>query len=285
MVIFLLFVLGLILGSFVNALVWRLHEQSKGQKRKRSPRAKSRDFPAAAVDLSILHGRSMCPHCHHTLAARDLVPVFSWLALRGRCRYCRAPISPQYPLVELLTGALFALTYLCWPETLAGSQWLLLGFTLAYIVLFMALAVYDIRWFLLPDRLVSILTALAVVQVVVMSLLASDPWAALWPPVVGAAIIFGLFWGLYQASGGAWIGGGDVKLAVALGLIAGSPLSALLVIFFASLLGTLGSLPAVFRGGKGLKQHIPFGPYLLTACLLVVLFGERITSWYQGIFL
>ncbi len=264
-------VCGLVLGSFVNALVWRLHEQA--EPRKKTARVTKND-------LSILKGRSMCPDCHHTLAARDLVPVFSWLLLRGRCRFCRKPISAQYPLIELLTALLLIGGYIAWPFGFGAQGIVQFVFFGIFTVFFVALAVYDVRWFLLPNRLVFPLIGIAAGRVLVLSIWQGDAMAA-WSPIAGAAIVYGLFWGLYQVSKGEWIGGGDVKLVIALGLIAGSPVRALLVIFFASLLGTIVSIPLLFRGKSGLAQHIPFGPYLLAACLIVVLYADRLIVWYQ----
>ncbi len=278
MIIVLLAALGLIFGSFVNALVWRLHEQDElaGKKgEKNAERLKS---------LSIMQGRSMCPHCEHELAAEDLVPVLSWLWLRGKCRYCAKPISWQYPAVELLTGAFFVASYLAWPLGLYNSGLFQFVLWLLFLVGFMALAVYDLRWFLLPDRIVLPLTALAFIDVLVTAVWLKN-LTLLWQPVAAAVIIFGLFWLLFQVSKGAWIGGGDVKLAVALGLLAGTPLRAFLVIFFASLSGTVVSLPMIARGKEGMKLHIPFGPYLLFATVMVVLYGTPIVSWYQNLFL
>src|SRR4051812_9838145 len=103
--ILMLGVLGLILGSFTNALVWRLHEQQKETKKQKAKNKK---------ELSILHGRSMCTHCHHKLAWQDLVPLFSWLWLRGRCRYCHQKIDDN-PLVEALLGLVFIISYIYWP--------------------------------------------------------------------------------------------------------------------------------------------------------------------------
>ena len=271
-----LLLLGVILGSFVNALVWRLHEQ-EALKGKKTKAAKKR-----LQDLSISKGRSMCPHCGHTLAAKDLVPVLSWLWLKGKCHYCQAPIGVQYPAVELLTGVLFAVSYLAWPYGLHGVGLFQLIVWLVLLVLFVALAVYDLRWFLLPDKLVVLVTILAVVQTVVVALWLKSLTAA-WQPVLGGAIIFGLFWSLYQLSKGAWIGGGDVKLAAALGLLAGTPLKAFLVIFFASLIGTIASIPVLARGKKALGTHIPFGPCLLLALVIVVLYGEQIANWYRNL--
>ncbi|HEX7368051.1 MAG TPA: prepilin peptidase, partial [Candidatus Saccharimonadales bacterium] len=147
MIIVVLTVLGLIFGSFVNALVWRLHEQEGKSKKSRQ-------------QYSILNGHSMCPNCHHELAAKDLVPVLSWLWLRGKCRYCRKPISWQYPAVELMTGLLFVGSYLWWPLSLQGVGLFQFVVWLGFIVGFMALAVYDLRWFTLPNRIVYPLIAL-----------------------------------------------------------------------------------------------------------------------------
>lgn len=267
-------IFGLVLGSFVNALVWRLHEQDK-------PRKKASGAPD---ELSILKGRSMCPHCRHTLAASDLVPVLSWLWLRGRCRYCHKPISGRYPAIELTTALLFITGYIAWPFGFSAQGITQLAFFGIFTVFFIALALYDLRWFLLPNRLVLPLIWLTSAQILIMAIWQRDI-GALWGPIAGAAIIYGLFWGLYQVSNGEWIGGGDVKLAIALGLISGSPVHALLVIFFASLLGTIISIPLLFQGKSGLAQHIPFGPYLLSACFVVVLFADRIIAWYQHILL
>jgi leader peptidase (prepilin peptidase)/N-methyltransferase len=281
MIIVAIGLLGLMLGSFVNAFVWRLHEQEavrakgKGQSRAAKLRLQA---------LSITKGRSMCPDCHHELAARDLVPVLSWLWLRGKCRYCRKPISWQYPLVELLTAALFILSYLSWPLGFHGVGLFQFTVWLFFLTAFMALAVYDLRWFLLPDRVVLPLVAVSVAETIAVAVWRHS-FSALWQPILGTAIIFGLFWGLFQFSKGAWIGGGDVKLALVLGLVAASPLRALLVIFFASLLGTMVSIPLLAKGKEGLKVHIPFGPYLLAATVIVQLYGSHIVSWYQRLLL
>lgn len=275
MVTALLVVFGLIFGSFVNALVWRLHEQAKLAGKKSKAAVKRR------AALSMTKGRSMCPECGHELAAKDLVPVLSWLWLRGKCRYCGARI-PDSPLVELLTGLLFAVSYVSWPHTFHGVGLFEFIVWLAFLVGFVALAVYDLRWFLLPDKIVFPLTGLAIVQVVTVAAWTHSV-STLWLPLAGGALIFGLFWILYQVSRGSWIGGGDVKLAFTLGLLAGTPFRALTVIFFASLVGTLFSVPELVKGREGLTHRIPFGPSLLLATIVVVLYGDRIATWYQGL--
>lgn len=292
MIIIVLFIFGVVLGSFVNAFVWRLRivenpnevkptpvkKPSQVKSAKRSAVKKSEvTLARSARDYSILHGRSMCPDCKHQLAAKDLVPVLSWLTLKGKCRYCHKPISWQYPAVELVTGALFVLSYWQWPFDFAGGHWLLFALWCVFLVFFMALAVYDIRWYELPDRVVWPLVGLAVVFVTVQAIFFKD-LHVIWGAAFAAAIIFGLFWVLFQISQGAWIGGGDVKSALVLGLLAGSPLNALLLIFLASLIGTLVTLPPLLMSKRGVKTLVPFGPFLIAATILVVLWGDKVFS-------
>ncbi len=272
MVIVIMVVLGLCLGSFVNALVWRLHEQS-GESRKASAAAKKR--------LSIISGRSLCPHCHRDLAAKDLVPLVSYLSLGGKCRYCQQPISIQYPIVELATAGLFALSYLFWPSELSGSEIILFGLWLGLITGFMALLVYDLRWFLLPNRLIYPLAVLGGIYAAISILSDDKPLTALISTIIAVAIGGGIFYLLFQMSGGKWIGGGDVKLGWLLGLVLGTPGQAILCIFAASLLGTAVSLPLLYRHRLTKKSIIPFGPFLIAGAIIAQLFGADILDWYK----
>jgi leader peptidase (prepilin peptidase)/N-methyltransferase len=259
MIVFLLIVAGLIFGSFINALVWRLHE--------------GRDW---------VRERSECPHCYHQLAARDLVPVLSWLMLRGKCRYCRRPI-PDSPLVELVLPALFLLSYVFWPEPLQGDALYVFGFWLVFLVGFVALAVYDFKWFLLPDVIVFPLIVFACVQILAQAVFLGGTWQEVLGSLTGAVVISGLFYLIFRVSQGAWIGFGDVKLGIVLGLLAGAAVPALLVLFVASLVGTLLSLPLVLAGKANRKSHLPFGPMLITGLIVVVLFGQTMIDWYTGL--
>lgn len=273
MIFALLVLLGLVFGSFVNAFVWRLHERE--ELRKSSKKASKQQSEA----LSIWRGRSMCPHCRHELAAKDLVPLFSWLMLRGRCRYCSKRISGQYPAVELLTAVIFTVSYLWWPQPLHGIGLVQFIFWLVFAVMFIALAVYDLRWYTLPNKIVYPLIVIALVEALVTAL-AGHSASLYWEPVLGAVIIAGLFYVLFQVSGGNWIGGGDVKLGVVLGLLAATPTKALLVIFLASFIGTVVSIPLAMRTKKGLTMRVPFGPFLITGTVIVVLFGSAMVDWY-----
>lgn len=287
MVIVILIALGLCFGSFTEALTWRIHEQAKPRKKR----------VASDRELSMSKGRSMCPHCQHTLAWYDLLPLLSWLSLKGQCRYCKKPIGLQAPLLEISMAALFILSYIVWPVALHGflhgvRPWVDFGFWLAYLVGFVALLVYDLRWMLLPDRIVFPLLGLSITQVLIHTILFGEGLHALLPAVWGFLCLGGLFYVLFQISGGKWIGGGDVKLGFVLGILVGGPVMAFLVLFIASLLGSLSFIPLAVlstskrkEGEKALKKRIAFGPFLVVATIIVQLFGHVIVSWYQHHFL
>lgn len=227
----------------------------------------------------------MCVHCHHVLAWYDLLPVVSWLSLRGRCRYCQKPVSWQYPIVELLTAATFIGSYVVWPHGWDGAGITLFGLWLVFLVGFMALAVYDLRWMELPNRLVYPLTVLAMVQVLVKAAAYQDMRGVIVGAFWGFLVIGGLFYALFQLSGGKWIGGGDVKLAFMIGPLVGGPIASLLVIFLASCLGSLVSLPLIARKSLKATSRIPFGPFLLAATVVAYTCGDKIATWYTTLFL
>ncbi len=279
MIIAMLAIVGLCLGSFVNALVWRLHEQEVEQ-------AKQRPSRQYLKKIAIGTGKSMCPHCKHQLSARDLVPVASWLSLRGKCRYCGKPISWQYPAVELATAALFVASYVWWPASLVGATPITVFlFWLILLTGLIALAVYDLRWFLLPNRIIYFLSCVAIAQAAAIVSAAPQPGITMVNMLLGVAIGGGIFYILFQVSKGKWIGGGDVKLGWLLGLIAATPARAVLFIFLAALLGSLVSLWLL--ASKRLKRGsvIPFGPFLIAGLIIVQLFGADILRWYQQAFL
>ncbi len=261
----------------MNALVWRLHEQGLPKKKR----------VASSAELSISKGRSMCPHCQHTLAWYDLLPVVSWLSLGGKCRYCHRSISWQYPLVELTTAALFIASYLFWPLPITYNLEPITSFAvwLISLVMLMALMVYDIRWMLLPNKIVFPLTGVAAIGALLRIVAADQPLHAFVLTVAAVAIAGGIFYVLFQISGGKWIGGGDVKLGFALGLLLGKPELAFLMLFVASLLGLVVSLPAVIAKKNTMASKVPFGPFLIVAMVFVQLFGTQIIDWYAATFL
>lgn len=278
MIYILLAGLGLCFGSFVNALVWRLHEKNK----KKSKNAKKN---AHKKELSILNGRSMCPRCYHTLSAMDLIPIVSWIGLRGKCRYCHKKISLQYPLIELLTAVVFVFSYVFWPIGFGAMG--LFNLVIWYVVAIglMALLVYDLKWMLLPDRIVYPLVMLAAIGVVVNIAVFDGGLRMAGEVGLSLLVASGFFYAIYQYSKGTWIGGGDVKLGLLIGLVIARPMESFLVLFTASLLGTVTILPGLFSRKLKTTSRIPFGPYLIIATLIVKLFGGSIVAWYRSKFL
>ncbi len=268
-----LFVLGAIFGSFVNALVWRLYQQSLGKKRS----SKLTDN-----DLSIVHGRSVCTHCGHQLSWLDLIPLVSWVFLAGKCRYCKKSIGLQYPAVELMLGILFILSRIYWP-----GSWDILGTInfAAWLVMltgFVALAAYDLKWMLLPNRIVYPLLALAVVLSIMNVSVGS---VTILEVALSVLIAGGIFYALFVISDGRWIGGGDVKLGILIGVLLASPKGAFLMLMLASLLGTMVALPGLLLKRLDKSSHIPFGPFLIGAAVVVYLFGSSMIAWYERVVL
>lgn len=250
-----LFIFGLCFGSFINALIWRV--------RTKRP---------------VANDRSECPNCHHKLSGLDLIPVFSWLMLRGKCRYCKKPISAQYPLVELITAALFVLSYWNWPVLTTNTSYLQLLTWLVVLVLAVALAIYDLKWMLLPNRLMLALGLCGAVFMVVTAYLAKD-WHILGGSLIAGFMAYGFFLALYALSNGKWMGGGDVKLVFIIGIILGvsKTLVALLVAFNSAALLSI----ALILGKKlGRKSLLPFGPFLIAGLITSQLYGQAIIDWY-----
>lgn len=273
MTIAILIGLGLCFGSFSEALIWRIHEQSKPKKKR----------IISNRDLSITKGRSMCARCYRRLEWYDLLPLFSWLSLKGKCRYCHAPIGWQAPLLELATASLFVVSYLVWPggQPRQIEAWVLYCFWSVILVGLVALVVYDMRWMLLPDRIVYFLLGLVLVRLIVQATFLHGGLGLVTSAIWGFLCLGGLFYVLFQVSDGKWIGGGDVKLGFVLGILVGGPLSSLLLLFIASSAGSLASIPLLLASKLKKSSRLPFGPLLIVATIIVVLFGTNIIHWYK----
>ncbi len=277
-IVFLIF--GLIFGSFISATVWRIHEFEEHKSKKK----KTIDFEYLKK-LSILKGRSMCPSCHHQLSAKDLIPLFSWLKLQGKCRYCSNSISIKYPLVELFTATAFALSYAFWPIGFKGIGLFQFIVWLILLVGFIAVAFYDIQWYIIPTKVIYGLFAVVLVELIVVTIFSNDIPSHLMGALWGAIIGGGIFYVLFQVSKGQWIGGGDVRLGTVLGILLGGPMMSLLLLFLASCLGTIYSLPFLAKKKMKINGRIPFGPFLILAGIIVELFGTSIIVWYRRFFI
>lgn len=257
-----LFFFGLCLGSFVNALVWRIHE-GKG----------------------IVKERSQCPACAHQLSAKDLIPVISWITLRGRCRYCQSAISWQYPIVELTGGAVFALSYSFWPGGVhSHGDWLLFITWLLSATGLLALLISDFRWMLLPNKILypTLWIAAAGRLIYIIGFEPNKTHALLlW----GLSILVssGLFWLLFMVSSGRWIGYGDVRIGLITGTLLADPQKSILMIALASFIGTVFVIPLLALRHKTWGSKIPYGPFLITSASIALLFGTDIINWYKNI--
>ena len=262
--LFFIIVFGLIVGSFINALVWRLSVVGKN---------KYRD-----VNTSILSGRSLCPSCKHELSYKDLVPVISWLYLRGRCRYCSAIIGTIYPLVELVTSVLFVTSFLNWMYSFDAKGIILFIIWLLILTVLISLAVYDYLYMILPNVLVYISVILSLTFIAGEYSFYNSNITFLVSRLLGIAFSSGIFYVLYQISSGKWIGGGDVKLCISLGLILGGPLNVLLMIFIASLLGCLYVFISIFfsKAKFHKKNTIPFGPLLIFSTFICFFYSNHV---------
>jgi len=237
---------GLCFGSFLNVCILRLpHEQS------------------------LLRPPSSCPRCGHRIAWRDNIPVVSWLVLRGRCRHCGAPISKQYPLIELLVG-------LAWAGAVARY-----GFTLTALAgavfgtILLGIAITDARHYLIPDEF----TWGGLVLGLALSLAGGGP--GLVQALVGALAGFLLLFLVAQA--GKWVfkeeamGGGDVKMMAMVGAFVGWK-GVLITVFTGALLGTLIFVPLSLKK----KRLVPFGVFLALGAAVAFVAGDALTSWYMA---
>lgn len=257
-----LFFLGLTFGSFANAAAWRI-----GNGRGRT----------------LLTGRSECTHCKHPLAWYDLVPVLSWLSLSGKCRYCGGRIDDT-PVAELGLAGYFLVSFLLWPggfgSALAVADFV---FWLVYGVFLMILALIDRRKMILPDVLTYPLIGLAAVNVAVRAALSMEGAPAVIAGAVLAVLaIAGVYLVLYAVSRGRWVGFGDVKLSVFIGLALGDWRLSLLTFFLANLFGCLVILPGLLSKKLTRTSKVPFGPFLILGFAVSGLVGARIVGWYMA---
>ena len=236
--------LGLCVGSFLNVCILRL------------PR-----------DESLMRPRSTCPNCKQPIAWRDNIPVFSWLWLRGKCRWCHQPISRQYPLIEALVGVLFGASLLAYGMTLHAVAAALFG------TLLLGIAITDARHYIIPDEftwgglVIGLLLALG------------GGVDGFLQALLGAAVGFVLLWLVGMA--GTWVfkeeamGGGDVKMMAMVGSFVGWQ-GVLLTVFAGAALGSLIFIPLSIKK----KRLVPFGVFLAVGAVVAFVFGDAIIGWY-----
>lgn len=251
------FGIGLCFGSFALATAWRIK--------------KNKDF---------VKDTSECEHCHHKLAAIDLIPLVSWLSLGGKCRYCRKKISGLLPLAELVGAVTFAASYAYWPYGFASALPLLLFIVWCVaLILLLILFFYDLQWYILPNKVIYPLWAVASVFAL-LTFVATPTLATVFNVLMAVTVGAGLFWLFYTMSKGAWIGYGDVRLGVAIGLLAGTPAKAAITLFTASIAGIVLTLPSVVTKKRTMTSKLPFGPLLILGLFVAVIWGQSLIDWY-----
>lgn len=241
-----IFIVGLLLGSFYNVVGLRIPQNQ-----------------------SIVTPRSHCTSCNRNLSYLELIPVFSYIFLRGKCKTCGTKVSPLYPVMEFLTGALFLLSALLlgWtPELIVA---------LVFISLLIIITISDISYMLIPDKVLLYFLPIFIVLRIFVPL---DPW---WGPIAGAFTGFGLLCLVAVITKGNGMGFGDVKLYFVIGIILGFH-NVLLSFFLASLLGSVVGGLGLFLGVIKRKQPIPFGPFIAVGAIISYYIGDNIVEWYMN---
>ncbi len=261
---FFIFVLGLTIGSFLNAVIFRLKQNERWSR-----------------------GRSLCPHCRHVLSWFDLIPLVSFVLLRAKCRYCRKSISWQYPLVELVTALVFVIGYgQFFTGTLEYKNiGALLPYSyapilpyLAYLIIssfLIVIFVYDLKYYLILDKV----SLPAFLSAMLLNFLLGY---SVFNLLLASGLLAGFFFLQFLFSQGQWLGGGDIRLGLVMGAILGWPM-ALTALVLAYVLGAIVGLTLMALKKKSWKSQLPFGTFLSLAAWLVLLWGREIVNWYLGI--
>jgi leader peptidase (prepilin peptidase)/N-methyltransferase len=257
-------VLGLLVGSFLNVVIYRLPKMMERQWAAECADLQGQPVPEAAP-FNLMVPRSRCGHCGHQIRWYENIPVFSWLALRGKCSACKKPISVRYPVVELVTGALFFYCIQRWGATPTGLMWC--GFSAAIV----ALAMIDWDTTLLPDDITLPLLWAGLIG-------ATLRWTgvplsqAIWGAVAGYMSLWLVYQGFKLLTGKEGMGFGDFKLFAALGVWFG-PTALVPIILMASVIGAIVGIAMKFTSGLREGGHVPFGPFLAGAGLTAMVFG------------
>ncbi len=250
-----IFILGIVIGSFLNVVILRLHTNK------------------------ISKGRSRCSKCAHVLSAKDLVPVLSHLFLKGRCRYCHSRLSLQYPIVEIMTAFVFVLIF--WRVSNTYSElWQIVLFFIVYAKIFsllIVMSVYDIRHYILPWKLMKLFLVLCFTVPIIIGFMNNS----LSLEHITAGFITALpFWLIWYFSKGRMIGFGDIELMCGLGFLLGisAGFSAILISFW---IGAAFVFLKILLSRKMLsgKTQVPFGPFLALGGFIVFIFSMDMMSF------
>ncbi|BDT57770.1 type 4 prepilin-like proteins leader peptide-processing enzyme [Massilia varians] len=259
---------GLLVGSFLNVVIHRIPKMMQRESDNYVAQESGKE-PPHTDRYNLMVPRSACPHCGHQITALENIPVISWLALRGRCRKCKAPISARYPAVELLTGILAGVLVWTFGSGLAGLA------TLLFLFLLVAMTFIDVDTQLLPDDLTyPLLWAGLLVNL-------HGTFVPLQDAVIGAAagylVLWSVYWLFKLVTGKEGMGYGDFKLLAALGAWLGWQMLPT-IILLSSVVGAIVGISLIVFAKRGRDKPIPFGPYLAAAGLIALLYGSDISA-------
>ena len=243
--LFFSFILGLLIGSFLNVVIYRL------------PREENIAFPP-----------SHCPNCNHKISPLENIPVLSYIFLKGKCSVCMNRISIRYPLIELLTGVMFSLVY-CVFGFLAEAF-----IYIAFVSLLIAVFFIDLEHYIISDSLLAGILILAIVRI---AFLKEPGWLN---ALISSVVVFIVFFLVFIFSNEKF-GGGDVKLFTVLSLFFGWPFVNILIIL-ASIMGILVGGSLILIGKMKRDEPIPFGPFIVISAIIIIFFGESIWTIYEN---
>lgn len=251
------FIFGLAFGSFINAFVYRLNSNKT------------------------LLGRSECPNCKNKLKSLDLIPVFSYLFLKGKCRYCNKKISLQYPLVELSTGIIFLLTYFKIDSLFEQFDMFFYIDLVLYLfvaVILIIVFIYDYKYYIIPNKVIFPAVLIVLLFLIIKGIIIGDI-GFLLPYLYSVALIFGFFLMIFLISRGKWIGAGDVKFGILMGLIIPWP-NSIAALFLSFVIGAMVGLILIAVGRKKIKEKVPFGTFLVIGTFIAFFAGDYLIDWY-----
>ena len=263
---------GLLVGSFLNVVIHRIPKMMQRESDNYVAQESGKE-PPHTDRYNLMVPRSACPCCGHQITALENIPVISWLALRGKCRNCKAPIPARYPAVELLTGVLAGVLVWTFGSGLAGLA------TLLFLFLLVAMTFIDIDTQLLPDDLTyPLLWAGLLVNI-------NGTFVPLQDAVIGATagylVLWSVYWLFKLVTGKEGMGYGDFKLLAALGAWLGWAMLPT-IILLSSVVGAIVGISLIVFARRGRDKPIPFGPYLAAAGLIALLYGAGISARLAG---
>ena len=265
---------GLLIGSFLNVVIHRLPKMMEREWRLASATAEAQAVEEAPYNLVV--PRSACPHCGHQISATENIPIVSYLLQRGKCKACKAPISPRYPLVEAITGlGGGACVWFFGPTTTALAAFV-------FVACLIALTFIDLDTFLLPDAIT--LPLLWAGLLFNLSHGFTDLRSAVIGAALGYLILWLVYWTFKLATGKEGMGYGDFKLLAAIGAWFGWQMLPL-AILASSAVGALVGIALIVLRKHGRDTPIPFGPYLAGAGIITLFWGPAITASYLNILL